>query len=512
MGIYISLVADVLQRIDKSTDALTPAAATMTNYAVGSKRPADAIVSHRHNGMETMAKRWSSREYDILRRVSQLAWETMYTNFLKNFVDAPLNTKARDSSHANDKFSSTFIRFECSPEQYETKRTDLFNVQNRALSPEEQFRASGTANIYSVEYISANISGLGLGAQIFNILKIAITLNPTHLNYLKLHEVFFPSFWITDSDYNWVMMFENRTNSQRNADLDKNIENIEPRRFFKRHLTMYTDADQAENKEAFLHEVSLLWLPPVKWSNMRIDIGIGELDTFLSQWSEFTADDRQFVSTGPLAFSVKTCVLQSLVPSDLALDITEICRNLGNLDYACPGGLPDRWRSWEKIAMKHKNRNNLLTIRALVLEHVGIHEEHSMLTALISYLIDYGRTVHRPVLINMVDVHFNDPCWPLGETVRMSPYFFPVTGTSYYIWCPQHRPHTTDRNTGMQIILLPEKEEQPGLNSYSSDTRPEKRTRLDQCASCKTLSSFHMQAVGFHFCDAVCFHDYYGQE
>jgi hypothetical protein len=364
---------------------------------------------------------------------------------------------------------------------------------------------------FVVTLIQSNVPGLGVGGQLIHLLKQSITLQPDSYHDIVLEEVYFPSFWVIDSDFGWSLKLRSKSKHVKEDD------EIEPIRFFKRHLYQDTPQERLENTTSDLHPVDLWWSTPIERVRARrppreLLIALEALNHHLSGLNEFTSSQRA-IQVGPYTV-VSHLVDHILGPNQawLAPKLVKTCRLLGNLDFT------DDINSTPTLSSDHVLRyvapNALEHVRALVWEATKGVENTEEKKLFLSFLIDYGRTLFRPVFVNKAI--FGDVEYPLGtseEQIRdytaISPHFLSLENSQYLIWCPQRRPHTTDKHTGTQIIPLPLLEVPLKFNEVAVHSPGTSPMDLTQCVNCQTLSRFHDRDQAFHFCDNHCRVQYY---
>lgn len=442
----------------------------------------------------------STEQRLLLREFSEEAFKSMLMRFIQRSFDDVLKAASMgviNTAPVKNQENSKFIQFKIRFERMAVTPTELMTLRLPYPPP---LLEKKTLNVYNVDYIHAKVPGFALSAPLFNLAKWMTVLNPGVCQAVMLNKVYYPTFWVTDSDFGWIVRISDDTNRTRYMISPKLVP---PDRLYPRLL--FEEGDHVINARADLSLVDLIWFPPVQrsesrtWQIPQLQEEIVQIDNRLAQRQEFTDQKRD------LSYGLYSCMLRDVLEDKRLLsNVTETCRMLGNLDFCTAMSQSDV--SWGYLCRFYQTDANLSNIRALVWEEYLVMTME-MAQCFLAYLIDYGRATSRPVFVHkekvMSKLFAADVTYPLGRQ-NVSPYFMPLKDSPYCMWCPQKRPHTT--KTGMELLALPDVEEP--LAFEEKDPSP-KKARMERCFACGTMSAFHERHLAFRFCDSVCKENYF---
>jgi hypothetical protein len=412
------------------------------------------------------------------------------------------------------------------------------------------FSGAITLNINLITTTQRSYRGWGLGRAAFNALERAMADNMEDdgsYGRLKATVVFMPTFLTVDSHFGWHVFVPPKLLREPPPAVERAVAN--PSLLFPLHLNPRPD-EVKENATATLSYVDLCWAAPWVWHQARCEEaerrGLIFLDVcrwLIDEWlttvlvhqhqtttthgdnplaSVVYGDDDEDNEVAPvdyttmpgredLAFTVVMPPSHSegaRLPMHLRNPIVKACRRLGNIDVS---------QGADSIAVMVMRMHGPPMIFSPQLVWV--------VRLMITYLVDYGRTVYRPLVIDeaiVASLKLTLDAQTFGEALyknvgenedllprRPRPYW--AGSPSLALWVPVAKPRSYDSDT-REVLTIPMDE--PRLvfllsSTTTSNPPPGKKPRLDEfsCHACHSPKAEWSDGVHV-FCGTECQSNY----
>lgn len=374
---------------------------------------------------------------------------------------------------------------------------------------------------FELDYIrfDPTVRNTGLGRLFCNALQQGLTRHTAgDLQYIHITICHFPIFFTIDSHYGWF-----RT---------KLVPSETPAgEIFPKHLSAPELEQIEENEKAIYRYTDLGWSTPLSWADARAFYYLHEEPAQLQetralfsainkalarpglkrQVHEYAVSSKELqVALGTKQVSFATTSLKEALygPSFAALvqSIDLHCKALGHSD----DGMTRAVHLYPKsFAFLQQQQGGPL--------YVNIAE------LLLAFLIDHGRVMYRPVIIEkelaetLCGMYFCDKLPEIFErmaTVCDPKPHFTQLGNGHWIWVPVKKPHSCTPD-GFTYIPLPHQETQPLFMedemALPAAERPTKRHRPNTTLQCLHCAKLHagVKAYSLAFCTPACSSAYY---